>query len=177
MTSLTMISDCSVKRTEDTVCSNISVSSASTKSSMPSNSRSDRDGSVRVHSGSGFRFVVPFPWRLHQILDDMDESGDTSIVSWMPDGRHFHVHNPTLFVKEIIPKFFKQKSFKSFQRQLHIYGFQRVADFPNQGENEKLSVILFKHYHLLTKPSQYVHHQVLTFMKSSFEEIENSHWR
>lgn len=97
--------------------------------SMPS----DRDGSVRVHSGSGFRFVVPFPWRLHQILDDMHESGDTSIISWVPDGRHFHVHNPTLFVEEIIPKFFKQKSFKSFQRQLHIYGFQRVADFPNQG--------------------------------------------
>merc|ERR1719206_1014615 len=99
MNSLTMISDCSVKQEEDTVCSIISVSTESTKSSMPSNSRSNRDGSVRVHSGSGFRFVVPFPWRLHQILDDMDESGDTSIVSWMPDGRHFHVHNPTLFVK------------------------------------------------------------------------------
>lgn len=94
---------------------------------------SERDGSVRVHSGSGFRFVVPFPWRLHQILDDMEASGDTSIISWVPDGRHFHVHNPTLFVQKIIPKFFKQKSFKSFQRQLHIYGFQRVADFPNQG--------------------------------------------
>jgi len=127
MPSLPLMSDCSAKGEEDTgVCRNREPATKST-------SRSDRDGSVRVHSGSGFRFVVPFPWRLHQILDDMEEKGDTSIISWMPDGRHFHVHNPTLFVKEIIPKFFKQKSFKSFQRQLHIYGFQRVADFPNQG--------------------------------------------
>lgn len=110
---------------------------------VPGSSReiqNDRNGSVRVHSGSGFRFVVPFPWRLHQILDDMERIGDNSIISWQPDGRHFQVHNPSLFMSQIVPKFFKQKSFKSFQRQLHIYGFQRVADFANQGK--EVSMIL-----------------------------------
>eukprot|EP00980_Cylindrotheca_fusiformis_P022457 scaffold9308_cov115-Cylindrotheca_fusiformis.AAC.20 len=71
---------------------NTSIAQLCTSMNVPGSSReiqSDRDGSVRVHSGSGFRFVVPFPWRLHQILDDMDKAGDTSIISWQPDGRHF----------------------------------------------------------------------------------------
>mmetsp|Transcript_49511 Transcript_49511/g.139360 ORF Transcript_49511/g.139360 Transcript_49511/m.139360 type:complete len:345 (-) Transcript_49511:293-1327(-) len=90
-------------------------------------------GSVRVVSGSGFRYVVPFPWRLHQMLEAIDLAGDASIVSWLPNGQHFQVHNPQLFVQKVIPKFFKQKSYKSFQRQLHLYGFQRETDGPNRG--------------------------------------------
>ena len=90
-------------------------------------------GTIRVVSGSGYRFLSPFPFRLHKMLSDVEERGDASIVSWMPDGLHFKVHNPKRFVEEIIPKAFKQKSLKSFQRQLHLYGFQRVQDGPNKG--------------------------------------------
>ncbi|KAG7352768.1 HSF-type DNA-binding protein [Nitzschia inconspicua] len=91
------------------------------------------EGSIRVVSGSGFRYVVPFPYRLHKMLSDVEARGDVSIVSFMPDGIHFKVHNPQRFVDEIIPKAFKQKSLKSFQRQLHLYGFQRAQDGPNKG--------------------------------------------
>jgi hypothetical protein len=90
-------------------------------------------GTIRVVSGSGYRFLSPFPFRLHKMLSDVEERGDASIVSWMPDGLHFKVHNPRRFVEEIIPKAFKQKSLKSFQRQLHLYGFQRVQDGLNKG--------------------------------------------
>jgi hypothetical protein len=90
-------------------------------------------GSIRVVSGSGFRYVVPFPYRLHKMLSDVDSHGDATIVSWMPDGLHFKVHDPQRFVETIIPSAFKQKSLKSFQRQLHLYGFQRVQDGPNKG--------------------------------------------
>lgn len=90
-------------------------------------------GSVRVVSGSGFRYVVPFPWRLHQMLEAIDEAGDASIVSWLSDGQHFQVHNPQSFVQKVIPKFFKQKSYKSFQRQLHLYGFRRETEGVNRG--------------------------------------------
>jgi len=90
-------------------------------------------GSVRVVSGSGFRYVVPFPWRLHQMLEEIEQAGDAQVVSWLPDGQHFQVHNPQLFVQNVIPKFFKQKSYKSFQRQLHLYGFQRETDGINRG--------------------------------------------
>lgn len=70
---------------------------------------SNTAGSVRVVSGSGFRYVVPFPYRLHKMLSDVEVRGDASICSWMPDGLHFKVHNPQRFVEEIIPNFFKQK--------------------------------------------------------------------
>jgi hypothetical protein len=109
----------------------------------------DQDGSVRVHSGSGFRFVVPFPWRLHQILDDMDKLGNSSIISWKADGRKFRVINPTLLMTKVIPKYFKQKSFKSFQRQLHIYGFQRAADVSDQGKIIRTKGIQFCFFSLV----------------------------
>jgi len=90
-------------------------------------------GSIRVVSGSGFRYVVPFPYRLHEMLSDVDANHDSSIVSWLPDGRHFKVHDPRRFVEIVIPSAFKQKSLKSFQRQLHLYGFQRVHEGADKG--------------------------------------------
>jgi len=90
-------------------------------------------GSIRVVSGSGFRYVVPFPYRLHEMLSDIDAKHDSSIVSWLPDGKQFKVHNPRRFVEEVIPSAFKQKSLKSFQRQLHLYGFLRVHEGVDKG--------------------------------------------
>lgn len=90
-------------------------------------------GSIRVVSGSGFRYVVPFPYRLHEMLSNVDEKFDSSIVSWLPDGKHFKVHDPRRFVECVIPSAFKQKSLKSFQRQLHLYGFQRVHEGVDKG--------------------------------------------
>ena len=107
-------------------------------------------GSVRVVSGSGFRYVIPFPWRLHQMLEEIEKAGDASIVSWLPNGQHFQVHNPQDFVDKVIPKFFKQKSYKSFQRQLHLYGFQRETDGQNRGMSTKES------YHVVSC-CQYIH--------------------
>lgn len=51
---------------------------------------------------------VPFPWRLHQMLDAMDREGDYSIVQWQPHGRAFVVHDPKQFVTVIMPKYFNQ---------------------------------------------------------------------
>jgi len=90
-------------------------------------------GSVRVVSGSGFRYVVPFPFRLHEMLCNVESKNNGSIVSWLPDGNHFKVHDPRRFVEVVIPSAFKQKSLKSFQRQLHLYGFQRVHEGPDKG--------------------------------------------
>lgn len=90
-------------------------------------------GLVRVVSGSGFRYVVPFPWRLHQMLEETEAAGSSSVVSWLPDGKHFKVHDTKGFLEDIVPRFFKQKSYKSFQRQLHIYGFARILKGPSRG--------------------------------------------
>jgi HSF-type DNA-binding len=85
------------------------------------------EGTIRVQSGSGFRILTPFPWRLHEMLQDMEEQGLDCIVSWMPDGKTFRVHRPTEFVDRIAPKYFRHKRYKSFQRQLYLYGFKSVS--------------------------------------------------
>jgi hypothetical protein len=108
-------------------------------SEMLQQSLDSRAGSVRVVSGSGYRYVVPFPWRLHQMLEETEEESsrgsgsNTSIVSWLPDGLHFKVHASKAFMALVVPRYFKQKSYKSFQRQLHIYGFTRVLKGPSRG--------------------------------------------
>jgi hypothetical protein len=62
------------------------------------------------------------------MLEAMAEVGeDESIVSWQPHGKAFRVHQPDLFARIVMPRFFKQQTkYKSFQRQLHMYGFQRI---------------------------------------------------
>jgi len=69
---------------------------------------------------------ISFPLKLHELLDAADMQGFNCIVSWLPDGNSFQVHDQDRFVKEILPKFFRQSKYKSFQRQLNLWGFQRL---------------------------------------------------
>ena len=71
---------------------------------------------------------VPFPLRLHAMLDDAYHMGFQYIVSWMADGHAFKVHQPDAFVSQVLSTYFNnQTRYKSFQRQLNIYGFHRVS--------------------------------------------------
>lgn len=76
---------------------------------------------------------IPFPWKLHEMLDACEKEGWSHIVSWLPDNASFRVHNPTYFMENVISNFFKQTKYKSFQRQLNIWGFQRIISGPNKG--------------------------------------------
>lgn len=76
---------------------------------------------------------LPFLWKLHEMLEDVEKTGDDHIVSWMPDGTSFRVHKPKSFVQKIIPYYFNQSKFKSFQRQLHLYEFVRTPRGINAG--------------------------------------------
>ena len=61
------------------------------------------------------------------MLEDMATVGDESIVSWQPHGKAFRVHQPKVFARTAMPQYFKQQTkYKSFQRQLHLYGFHRI---------------------------------------------------
>jgi hypothetical protein len=61
------------------------------------------------------------------MLEEMATTGDESIVSWQPHGKAFRVHQPDAFFRTVMPRYFKQTKYKSFQRQLHIYGFHRIT--------------------------------------------------
>lgn len=70
---------------------------------------------------------LPFPWKLHLMLDGVDRDGLSHIVSWRPHGRCFLVHDPKKFVTCIMSNYFKQSKLTSFQRQLNLYGFVRLT--------------------------------------------------
>ena len=66
-----------------------------------------------------------FPWKLHEMLDLVEKRGQDTIVSWLPGGRAFRVHMPDLFVEKVMKLCFNQTKYKSFQRQLNLWGFER----------------------------------------------------
>lgn len=76
---------------------------------------------------------LPFPWKVQEMLADVENEGSSHIVSWMPKGKSFRVHSQEDFVKSIMPSYFNQTKFTSFTRQLYIYGFQKVQDGPDKG--------------------------------------------
>lgn len=48
---------------------------------------------------------VPFPVRLYDMLESVEkEQNREHVVSWLPHGRSFIVHQPEIFVSEIMPK-------------------------------------------------------------------------
>jgi hypothetical protein len=70
--------------------------------------------------------VTPFPLKLHDMLRHLEVDGLSHIISWQPHGRCFVVHKPREFVT-LLPKYFKLSKLASFQRQLNLYGFQRLT--------------------------------------------------
>jgi phage baseplate assembly protein W len=74
---------------------------------------------------------LQFPWKLHEMLRDAEK--DSSIVSWLPHGKGFRVHKPQEFVQKVMPVYFRQSHYKSFQRQLNLWGFERVGKGEEHG--------------------------------------------
>jgi hypothetical protein len=76
--------------------------------------------------------TTPFPLRLHDMLENVQADGYDHVVSWQPHGRCFVVHKPKEFV-ELLPQYFKLSKLASFQRQLNLYGFQRLTRGRDRG--------------------------------------------
>lgn len=76
--------------------------------------------------------VTPFPLKLHEMLDAAAANNLEDVVSWQPHGRCFVVHKPKEFVS-MLPQYFKLSKLPSFQRQLNLYGFQRLTRGRDKG--------------------------------------------
>lgn len=101
-------------------------------STAASDATSDCDDSEQQTVSRG-GVATPFPWKLHDMLETIEEDGYANIVSWQPHGRCFVVHNPTKFVQTVMPIYFNQTKFASFQRQLNLYGFSRLTTGRDRG--------------------------------------------
>lgn len=74
-----------------------------------------------------------FPFRLHALLSDVEKTGQTHIISWQPHGRCFIVRNTDAFVEQLLPRYFSQTKWSSFQRQLNLYSFERISAGVDRG--------------------------------------------
>ena len=77
---------------------------------------------------------IQFPWKLHEMLDDADVEGFSDIVSWLPGSTNsFKVHQRGVFGEGIMPRYFKKIQFKSFRRQINMWGFERIKSGAGRG--------------------------------------------
>lgn len=74
-----------------------------------------------------------FPLKLQCILDKLEAENQTKALSWLHHGRAFLVRDVDRFVQELAPAYFSQSKYSSFQRQLHMYCFQRITAGPDKG--------------------------------------------
>mmetsp|Transcript_31318 Transcript_31318/g.38270 ORF Transcript_31318/g.38270 Transcript_31318/m.38270 type:complete len:199 (+) Transcript_31318:90-686(+) len=74
---------------------------------------------------------LAFPEKLYAMLTHLEENGLESIASWNLDGQAFTINNVQSFMKQIIPIYFNQTRFRSFDRQLNKYGFTRIKSQKN----------------------------------------------
>jgi hypothetical protein len=85
----------------------------------PNESRAEQKLQQRVIlKNDMFHIKLPFPWKLHQLLEDVEADSNQHIVAWIPTGKAFKVHKPTEFCEKIMTTYFRQTQFKSFTRQV-----------------------------------------------------------
>jgi hypothetical protein len=77
--------------------------------------------------------AVRFPFRLHNLLENAEANGHSSLISWKVHGRAFSVNNLKGFSEEVMPQYFNQTKTKSFFRQLNLYGFLRITQGHDKG--------------------------------------------
>ena len=72
----------------------------------------------RKHTHDEFYLRSPFPYKLNQLLEDMDKESMNHIISWIPQTNAFQIHRPNVFERDIMPNYFRQTKYKSFTRQV-----------------------------------------------------------
>jgi HSF-type DNA-binding len=89
-------------------------------------SKSRRDSVTSSPTNRSASSTTPFPMKLYEMIEQMESEGMSHVISWQPHGRCFQVHEPNAF-KRMSQNYFKLSKMASFQRQLNLYGFQRLT--------------------------------------------------
>lgn len=79
--------------------------------------------------------ITNFPAQLRIILD---EDQHPSVLSWQKDGISFIIYDQVVFQEKVLPLYFKTTKWKSFQKQLNIYGFKEVEKQQRKSKREHI---------------------------------------
>lgn len=115
-------------------CCEVNKQTADCNSSDDNNILSDdssNDGKKAARSSGGL--LPTFPMDLHKMLEEINADCLGHIVSWQLHGRAFRVHDQTIFVRDVLPRFSRSKKFTSFVRQLNLYEFRRISRGKDKG--------------------------------------------
>lgn len=61
---------------------------------------------------------VAFPYKMHDTLTRIESDGYGDVMSWMPHGRSFKIHNLDVFNETILPLYFRHSKKSSLLRQV-----------------------------------------------------------
>lgn len=95
---------------------------ASHRSIRDSAAMTGKKGSSSSEDGK----LAGFVRTLYEMLHDVHERNLVHIISFSRSGTSFQIHNMDDFETKILPKYFRATRFKSFQRQLYLYGFAKL---------------------------------------------------
>ena len=84
------------------------------------------------HTPEHARKSQSFPRKLRLLLEH-SENTNNRIISWFPDGKSFRVHQKENFTGLVMPEFFHPSTYKSFERNLTMWGFRTVSKGPIKG--------------------------------------------
>jgi hypothetical protein len=97
------------------VSSSSAIDSGCSENSDEEATRKD-DPPYNAHLHKEWNKEFQFPWRLYEMLLRSETDSFEHVVSWQPGDACFKVHEPSIFVSVVLPRFFKQTKYKSFQR-------------------------------------------------------------
>lgn len=103
---------------------------------LDSKDGSDGDGpTMPPHLSAGpnqnhMNITLNFPEILYEIISDPN---NINIISWLPHGRGFTIHDKLQFGSNVLPRHFEGAKFTSFTRRLKRWNFVRVSKGPEMG--------------------------------------------
>lgn len=74
--------------------------------------------------------IQKFPLKLYAILAQKEFQ---EIISWLPHGRSWRVHKPSLFETRVMPLFFEYSNYHSFNRLINAWSFRRITSGIDRG--------------------------------------------
>jgi heat shock transcription factor 1 len=89
------------------------------------------------------------PAFLSKTFEIFSRADFASICGWNAAGDTIIIHDPDVFVKQVLPRFFKHRNLPSFVRQLNMYGFHKSVLDSNKRE--------FRHKMFLRDKPQLLH--------------------